>query len=60
MKQKVSELLSTSSEEEITEIAKIIVNASSKIEVNGELGKYIKDSKRAGEIYRKIKPLILH
>ena len=60
MKQKVSEILSSSSEEEVTEIAKIIENASSRIEVNGEIGKYIKDSKRAGEIYRAIKPLIPH
>ena len=59
MKHKISEILSSScTEPEINEIAKIIMRASSKTEINGELGKYIKNSQRAGEIYRSIRPLL--
>ncbi|MBR0251208.1 MAG: diguanylate cyclase [Synergistaceae bacterium] len=43
---------------EINEVAKIIANSSSKTEINGELGKFFKDSHKSGEVYRAIRPLL--
>ncbi|MBQ6111921.1 MAG: hypothetical protein IJL01_05955, partial [Synergistaceae bacterium] len=58
LRQKLTEVLSTCSETEINEIAKIITNASSKTEINGEIGKFIRNSQRAGEIYRSVRSLL--
>lgn len=58
LRQKLTEVLSTCTESEITGIAKIIMNASSKTEINGEIGKYIRNSQRAGEIYRSVRSLL--
>ena len=60
MKHKVSGILTSCTEAEINEVAKIITNSSSRVEINSSLGKYFKDSQRSGEIYRLLRPLIVH
>ena len=57
LRQKISELL-TSDDESISDIAEILSSFKTKMEINNALNKKFKDAAKAGEIYRKIKPLI--
>ena len=55
---KIAEL--TGETEDATKIAGIITSSRTKTEINTALLKTYKDSSRAGEIYRAIKPLLQH
>ena len=58
IRKKLSEILSAEDDELITMIAEIINSCRTKIEINNTLNKKLKNALKAGEIYRKIKPLI--
>lgn len=57
LRKKLSELLNET-DETITDIAEILASNNSKVEINNALNKKLKNAIKAGEIYRKIKPLI--